>query len=84
MVKESWDLGIPLFSSQRAHMACPWLLGFKIRKGRYITSHGRKIILPVFSSVYNLIFIGYEAIISIFITVSYANCLPETASLFVP
>jgi len=32
MVKESWDLGIPLFSNQRAHMAGPWLLGFKIRK----------------------------------------------------
>ena len=34
MVKESWDLGIPLFSSQRTHMAGPWLLGFKIENGR--------------------------------------------------
>lgn len=53
MVKKSWDLGIPLFSSQRAHMAGPWLLGFKIRKGRFITSQDRKIILPVFSLVMN-------------------------------
>lgn len=37
MVKESWDLGIPVFSNQGARMAGPWLLGFKIRKGRFIT-----------------------------------------------
>lgn len=32
MVKESWDLGIPLFSSQRTGMAGPGLLGIKIKK----------------------------------------------------
>lgn len=36
MVKESRDLGIPLFSNQRAHMAGPRLLGFKIKNGRKI------------------------------------------------
>lgn len=48
MVKESWDLGIPLFSNQRARMAGPGLLGFKIKK------NGRKIFrpLPVYSGLY--------------------------------
>ena len=36
MVKESWDLGIPLFSNQRIDMAGPGLLGIKIKNGRKI------------------------------------------------
>lgn len=60
MVKESWDLGIPLFSNQRARMAGPGLLGFKIKRmaGR---SSGHYRFIPAFVYQLKMIPTAYDA-----------------------